>query len=63
MAHRNIAKTLIALLCGASTTVGQCFLISIFVPVLIAAHGFWLLLGLLCFNCGVAVLVLLSSET
>lgn len=51
-------RTIVALIGGVSTTVGQWLLLYLIWPNWMAANGVWVLLGLLVFNCGVAGLLL-----
>jgi hypothetical protein len=56
MNHDKTLKTLVAFVGGISTTIGQFILLFILFPTLASVYGLWIVVGLLCFNCGAALL-------
>jgi len=60
--RRKIVELLVALVGGISAALGQVFLLFVLFPSFITAYGIWVLVSLLCFNCGMGIILLSYAD-
>jgi hypothetical protein len=59
--YKNAIKFLVSLVAGFSTTIGQSLLVNFLFPAVFMGYSPWIVISLLGFNCGAAILVIFSS--